>query len=573
MDAPLKWFEEFRKTAEYQALVKRPIAYFCAEFALGDNIPTYAGGLGILSADIIREALDQKLPFIGIGLYYHEGYLCKQIEREGVAVKTRIRTAPEDVGLEPVLNEKKEPVLITVPIQDRKVYARAWKWLQSGVAVYLLDCDLPQNDPLDRHLTNRLYTYDKEMRFKQEILLGIGGFRLLWALGLKPQIYHLNEGHSAMLALEMAQHEVIRHGGKYFDQIQHASEHIVFTNHTLVAAGNDVFSNDLVAALLTGYAKEIAVPVSELVNLGLVQETSIFSMTILALRMSKHINAVSRLHMKKAAEIWTDHPMDAVTNGIHLGTWNEILSDTTIWDEHQKNKRALLRYIKEQTGVTWGENDLLLGWARRIVGYKRPLALFEDLERFKRIAIQTGKPVRVVISGHANENDEKGIRILEELHNLTQGPLKGTVVYLPDYRTATARLLTSGCDVWLNTPVVGFEACGTSGMKAALNGVLPATTRDGWIDEVELYKIGWTIDSDNITKSILDVLEHDIIPFYYEKDQNMVPQRWVENMKNARALIVNRFSTARMLQEYITKFYIPMIEEHIKREALERVNK
>ncbi len=560
MDTHNGWFENLRKSEDFKTLTQRPIAYFCAEFALDDRIPTYAGGLGILAGDIIREALDQALPFVGIGLYYHEGYTCKQIEKDGVVVKACLRMAPEEVGLAPVLNEKNEPLIITFPIQDRKVAARAWKWLQGSVTIYLLDTDVPQNDPLDRRITDRLYTNDKEMRFKQEILLGIGGFRLLTGLNINPQVYHLNEGHSAMMVLEMARREVEVHGGTFFDQLARAREHIVFTNHTLLIAGNDTFSNDLVSTLLGGYSQELAVPVAELVKLGLIQETSIFSMTMLALRMASRIGAVSQLHMKKAAETWKDHPMEAVTNGVHLGTWNGIAEGEDIWAQHQKNKRALLHHIKEQTGVSWGENDLVAGWARRIVAYKRPLALFQDLTRFRQIATRENRPLRIVISGQANEKDDEGLHLLETIGKITQGELKGNVVYLPNYRTALARLLTTGCDIWLNTPVVGFEASGTSGMKAALNGSLPVTTRDGWVDEVELYKIGWIVNSDNIIKDLLDILERDIIPFYYTRNASGIPEGWVENMKNARSLIVKEFSATRMLKEYIVKFYLPMLQ-------------
>lgn len=556
MNSDISWFEEFKKTPGFAFLKKRPVAYFCAEFALSVNIPIYAGGLGVLAGDMVKEAADRDFPLVTVGLYYHEGYVCQVLDENGNIVESCKVTKPEDAQLTPVVDQTQTRVTVTVPIQDRVVYVQAWKWERGNIPIFLLDTDMPQNNPSDRKITNRLYDLDKETRFKQEMILGIGGVRLLEALSIHPSIYHMNEGHSAMLVLDLIRHEMYERKMSFTEAKALTSPHIVFTNHTLIPAGDELFSNDLASAILSAYAKELAVPNPDIVALGLVQESSIFSMTMLSLRLAARINAVSKLHQKKAKEIWTDHPMDVVTNGIHIPSWDKMQSHDTIWENHQENKRKLLLRIKKVTGVTFGEDELLLGWARRMVAYKRPFALFEKLSRFSSITRQASRPVRVVVAGQAPPGDTNGAELLQKLESLISNDLKGTAVYLPNYDLDLAQLLVSGADVWLNTPVVGFEASGTSGMKAALNGVLPATTRDGWVSEVELFGIGWVLDSDRIHEHVLDVLEYDIVPMYYTRDGSGVPMQWVSHMRNARDLIQNQFSATRMLREYIEKMYV-----------------
>lgn len=554
----LDWFDEFKTGLQHQRLVERPVAYFCAEYALDPGMRTYAGGLGVLAGDVIREAGDRGIPLIGVGLFYREGYLNETtVDGEPKAVPAQI--SPEACGLKPALDAEGKRIIVRVPIQDHDVSIQAWKWVKSPVPVYLLDTNLEMNTPGDRGITNRLYVGDKETRLKQEIILGIGGLRLLEALDVHPSHYHLNEGHSAMLALELVRHEMSeRHLG--FDEAkQFARRRVVLSNHTLVPAGQELFSNDLVSALLAKFAVELQVPVTEVVKLGLVQESTVFSMTMLAFRMSGIINSVSRLHARKAKEIWTDHPMVPVTNGVHLPTWDNLREDSeaagAVWTAHQTRKRELLKMIREQSGRQWDEGHLLLGWARRVVRYKRPLAVLEDIKRFGALARNADRPVRIVFSGHPHPSDEDCARILKTLRELTDGELKDVAVFLPDYGMDVARQLVSGCDVWLNTPVVGFEACGTSGMKAALNGVLPFTTRDGWADEVDLRGIGWFIDSARVSSDILDVLEMQIAPTYYNRNGSGLPEDWEKRMRNARRMTQDRFCATRMLREYVEMLY------------------
>lgn len=508
----------------------RPVAYFCAEYALDANLPIYAGGLGILAGDYIREVNDQKLAVVGVGLYYRD---------------------QNNFSAEIVKSLDGSDLLVPVPIQDRKVWCRVMKISVGNVPVYLLDCATPKNSLADQQITDKLYVSDKELRFKQEIVLGIGGLRALEALSIHPMMYHLNEGHSALLTLELIRHEMAEKRIGFEEAVKRVRQGVVFSNHTLVAAGQEVYSDDLVSVMLSGYAVEVGLPVSEIVKLGQVQETSVFSMTMLSLRMCERVNAVSKFHAQKALEVWKDHPMETVTNGIHIPTWDQIGGEN-IWDAHQKNKQRLLDYIVSKTGIKWSSDTLLLGWARRFVEYKRPLVLFEELEKFVTLAGSVSRPVRVVIAGEPHESDAVGHEMLTKLREMVDTKLNGLVVYLSDYNFEMGKLLTGGCDVWLNTPIVGFEACGTSGMKAALNGGLPCTTLDGWVAEAQMYKVGWLVNSDNVGQDLLGVLERDIVPMYYD-----LKEEWVTLMSNARQMVLNQFSATRMVRDYLYKLYLP----------------
>jgi len=555
----LDWFDPWKLSPEFDRLEKRPVAYFCAEYALDDRIPTYSGGLGVLAGDVVREAADRGVPMVAIGLYYRHGYACEITVLDGKPVETCEDIRPDPELLSPVMTATGERLIVRVPIQDRYVEVQVSKWTRGGVSVYLLDSNLESNSAADRRITDRLYIGDKETRFKQEIIIGIGGLRLLEALKIHPSVYHLNEGHSAMLGLELVRHEMQERQLGFDEAKQFARRRMVMTNHTLVAAGNEVYSDDLVALLLGKYSEELGVPVAELVKLGLVQETSVFSMTMLALRLTSVVNAVSKLHAEKAREIWHDHPMATVTNGIHLPTWDLVRADVktpgTFWKIHLERKTALLAHVKTMTGRDWSPDALLLGWSRRIVSYKRPTAMLEDAERFAKIARDSKRPVRIVFGGRPHPSDQEGHELLERLRALIDGGLKDVAAFLPDYGLETAKLLVSGTDVWLNTPIVGFEACGTSGLKAALNGSLPCSTKDGWVAEAEMFKVGWLLDSAKISSDALDVLERDIVPSYYARDASGVPSQWEEMMRNSRAMIQNQFSATRMIKEYIETLY------------------
>lgn len=556
----IKLLENLRQTPQWQRFNERPVAYFCAEYGLECGQRIYSGGLGILAGDVLREAGDRHLPLVAVGLYYRNNYVCPVKNVAGQVIEYCETVTPSEAGFEAVTTKNGERLHVAVPIHNRDVQARVWRLKNAPVPVFLLDTNCENNTPGDRHITDRLYIDDRELRLKQEIVLGIGGLRALEAMGIHPSVYHLNEGHSAMLALELVHHEMEeRHLG--FDEArQFARRRIVLTNHTLVPAGHEIFSYDLVAMLLERYAIQLSVPVHRLVDLGRVQDSSEFSMSMLAFRMAGIINAVSRLHAAKAKEIWTDHPMVPITNGVHIPTWDRV-GETgpgpgEFFSRHQVLKRELLARIKQATGREWGEDALLVGWARRIVRYKRPLAIFEDAVRLGALARQVGRPVRFVFAGHPHPSDQDGLTLLAELQHRCDGEFADIAAFLPGYDIALAKLLVAGCDVWLNTPVVGFEACGTSGMKAALNGVLQCATSDGWIDEADLGDSGWLLKNDGLAQDFLDKLEKDILPLYFSRNAQGCPEIWETRMRRSRQMILNHFSATRMLREYLDTLYI-----------------
>ena len=544
------WFEEFRKSEHFTFLQKKPIAYFSVEYALSDFLPTYAGGLGILAGDYVRELGDQQIPSVAVGLYYQNKYGVLDVPH---AKQNSIPLSPDEQGLQAVVDENKKPIIVEIPIEDHQVFAKAWVWQMNSIPVYLLDTDVEENSHVDRQIVYQLYDADKETRLKQEIILGIGGFRLLEKLKIQPSIYHMNEGHSAMLYLEIVRHEMQKRKIGFKDALALSTHHVVFTNHTLVASGNEIFSNELFNFLLSRYAAELEVPVSDILTLGTIQDSNSFSMSLMSLKLAGKINAVSELHAKEAVKSWSDYKFDFVTNGIHIPSWDKVM-DSDLVTAHKKNKKLLLENIKKQTGKSWGENELIIGWARRMVRYKRPLSILGDIQRLKSL-MSSDKPIRIVMGGIAHQSDDEGREMVKQIKEIMQKELPDTAVYLNDYNATLAGILTSGCDIWLNTPVIGSEACGTSGMKAALNGTLTMSTKDGWVYEVNTSEIGFDINSESIEKSILDVFQHDILPMYYSQDKS----RWETLMKNARGLVLEKFSATRMLKEYLEKLYLPTI--------------
>jgi len=540
-----EWFEEFRESKDYTILQEKPLAYFSIEFALSDKIPTYAGGLGILAGDFIKELADQHIPAVAVGMYYQNryGYDSDQGKNDTHPIYTT-----EDQDLELVTDDKNTPLIVKVPIQDRDVFVQVWKWQHNSIPLYLLDTNVTQNNPSDRAINHKLYDANKETRFKQEMILGIGGFRVLEALHIAPSIYHMNEGHSALLVLEVIRHEMEKRKLGFHDALALASHHVVFTNHTLVPAGNDIFSNELFSVTLNRYASSLEVPITEITELGNITDSHDFSMSVFAMRLAGKITGVSKLHAATAKKVWPNFTLEAVTNGIHIPSWENK-------NPHEANKQNVIEYINQHAEVNWHTEDLLLGWARRMVRYKRPLALFGQLEEFLSIATHKDRPVRVVMAGIAHQADDEGQEIIARLLELVKNELHGIVVYLPDYNQTLAKILVSGCDVWLNTPVVGSEACGTSGMKASLNGVLPLTTKDGWAAEVAVEKIGWSVESDTIQNSLLQTLKEQIVPTYYSSDKAI----WKNLQQSGQHLIRHEFSATRMLKDYFEKAYLPIL--------------
>lgn len=542
------FFTSFRDSDEYQNFCDHPVAYFCAEFALKSDFPIYAGGLGVLAGDLMKEAFDRKFPMLGVGLYYYVGYRYGSEDVKNGATELALKN-PEDHGLEPVCGPDGKRIMVSLPSEGRNIKIAAWKYQNDTAPVYLLDTNLEENDLEDRKISWFLYTNDKKARIKQQMILGIGGYRFIKALGVLPSFYHLNEGNSAFLAYEIAREKAEEQGINFIQAQELVKSKVVFTNHTLVSAGNDVFENELFSMILSNYSDEIGVPLSDLIAQGEILGANAFSMTRFALRSSGKINAVSKLHGEYAAKTWPNYPIVPITNGIHIPTW-DLSQDEEVVKKHDENKKILLNFVEEKTGQKWDQGDLVIGWGRRVVKYKRPLSLIDDPDAFAALS-KDGKSVRAIFSGRPHPNDVEGNEIVKIIKKLADDKLKGRIVYLEGYDIELAQKMVSGSDVWLNTPYVGFEACGTSGMKAALNGTLLLSTDDGWMAEVDFGRIGWPIPSNRVSQNLINILSNQVIPqFFDSKDE------WNKRMQEARGFIKDEFSASKMLRGYIEKHYL-----------------
>lgn len=510
------------------------IAYFCAEYALDHRLKSYAGGLGILAGDTVREMGDQGIPFVAVGLYYYKGYLAREYDW----------TTPESANLKMIREPDGTPLYISFPIGHRTVYARIWEYSHKTARVLFLDTMVHKNHPDDQRISYYLYDQDIRLRLAQEMMLGIGGVRALKALGIKPDVYHMNEGHSTFLALELPAHA-----------------NIVFTNHTVVVEGNHMYQADLVRDLFDHYLNQNqSRTMNSFLSLGKCATEGVFSLSAMATRVSLRMNGVSKLHAEKLREIYPQVDVKSITNGIHMPSWlrshdhlglEGALDESDLQALHRDNKRGLLLYIEHATGVKWDEDTLIVGWGRRFIQYKRPLAIFGDLVRLYRILAESKVKIGIVISGIPHPKDAWANNALDILLSSLLEKFQNKVVYLPNYSLQVAKIMLPGCDVWVNTPRVGLEACGTSGMKAALNGVLQLSTKDGWLAEVDMSHIGWELEDENISSSFYEILESKIIPLYekYLHDSS-VSSEWSKMMYACHILIETSYSTKRMVREY-----------------------
>ena len=542
------WFLKFKKTEEYKMFVKNPVAYFCAEYALDSSLPIYAGGLGILSGDFIREAATQEFPLVSVGLFYQKAQSALSLDDDKDYRKLKI-----------LVDKNNQEIIITLPIEGRIISVKAWQWEESGAKVYLLDTDTPENDSRDRIITKNLYDENRDIRLKQEIILGIGGFRLLARLGYHASVYHLNEGHSAFLALELIRHEMEHQCVNFENGCKYAKKHILFTNHTLVPEGQEQFSSEKISLFMEKYAKEMNLEGKDIAKLGALKNNSnIFSMTIMSLKLSTKSNTVSELHKEQAQQTWPNQITDSITNGIFIKRWNKIenISARNLWECHLDNKRKLLAFVKETTGKVWNETDLVFVWARRLVEYKRPLLFLGNTEKLLEISKNSPIPIRIIFSGPTGGQENPLVKKIEKIEKKMQG----IMVFIPNYSIKVAEILTAGADIWVNTPLPRTEACGTSGMKAGLNGALALSTNDGWVHEVNSSDVGWVVDELK-EQEIFSLFEKNIISLYYDHLKNPEGSVWVNKMEKARNLILKNFSTSRVLQEYIEKLYIPILKQ------------
>ncbi|MCL5997626.1 MAG: alpha-glucan family phosphorylase [Chloroflexi bacterium] len=598
----------------------RPVAYFSFEFGLHESLPMYAGGLGVLAADHLKAASDLGLPMVGIGFLYLQGYFRQRITEDGWQEADFELLDFSQLPITRVNSSDGSPMLLPIDLLSRTIWVQVWKAQVGRVALYLMDTDVAQNAPQDRQLTYRLYSPDPDTRIAQEIVLGIGGVRALRALDIDPIVWHMNEGHPAFGTLERAR-EFIEAEHITFEQAkERVCQKTVFTTHTPVPAGNDAFAIWQIDKQLNGYWEKLNLTRDEF--LALAEHNGSYGMTVLALRMSEKSNAVSELHGQVARKMWSwmypgrETPISYITNGVHTRSWlssrmrrlyDEYMGvgwinrtddpatwapvyempDDQLWDVHKHNKRRLAEFMRDRARTKWithrqhpvqtiasgvliDPNVLTIGFARRFATYKRAALILRDVERLLKIVNNPGRPVQILFAGKAHPNDEPGKLLIQQLYRLIKNAdSAGRLVFIEDYDLNVARYLVRGVDVWLNTPRRPYEASGTSGMKAALNGALNFSVLDGWWREAYNGKNGWAIGDDNDfddlemqdradTESIYSTLENEIVPLYYDVEYDNIPHKWLERVKESIATIVPRFSTRRMLKQYINEAYVPL---------------
>lgn len=537
-----------------------PVAYFCAEFGLDTSLPLYAGGLGVLAGDTVKEAADQHFPMVALGLLYRGCDAVSYVDESGMQFEHDIDIDPVAAGFEHVyIPEEDQPLFVRIHLTEEDVWARVWKKTVNQATIYLLDTDTDQNEPEERGIACAIYSGGDDFLLKQQMILGIGGVKVLDALGIEPVLYHVNEGRPAFLYWQLIRRLMDSRGMTYEEAAAAARGQIVYTNHTLVRAGNNAYERQLLENYALYYAQKMGVSIKELLEPGVDPSTDAFSMTQFALNTSRKSSAVSQLHYDLSKNLWPEYSWVGITNGVHMPTWQdpEIVAAETreaIWQAHQRNKQELVDFCKERTGYGYDPNRLVVGWARRIATYKRPLALFEDIERLMKILSREGREVQIVMSGKAHAKDGPAKKMLQQVIQHMQTDLNGYALYIPNYDLDVAARMVRGADVWLNTPILGKEASGTSGMKAMANGVLQLTVEDGFAAEVDWHGVGWTLDSNHIAPTIYLRLEDDIVPLFYDRDPEGVPQGWVKRMKQSIEKS-QQFSTTRMLKEYQEKLY------------------
>ncbi|MEZ5283387.1 MAG: alpha-glucan family phosphorylase [Vicinamibacterales bacterium] len=601
------------------------IAYFSAEFALHQSLPIYAGGLGVLAGDHCKEASDLGVPLIGIGFMYPQGYFHQRMSNDGWQEEHYERLSWTDAPIEAALTAEGRPCVTAVPLGDRTVLAAVWRVRVGRVRLFLLDTDLEENAPWDRELSARLYGGDRETRIQQEVILGIGGVRALRALGISPTVWHLNEGHAAFVALQRIR-ELVERGHSFDSALEEVRRSTVFTTHTPVPAGHDAFPFHLVEKHLAGCWGEIGQHRERFLALGQHDngQGPQFNMTALAMRTAEHVNAVSALHGEVTRTMWQgmwpDTPVDRlpvrfVTNGVHVPTWMatavvELVArylgagwldrtdDPTLWDRlqeipdeelwaiRQELRHDLFEFIRERRRSRWTERQagpngivaagalldrdaLTIGYARRFTAYKRPELIFHDAERLARLLNDLDRPVQIVFAGKAHPADEPAKHHLQRVFKRCLDPaFGGRLAFIDDYDMHVAHYLVHGCDVWLNNPRKPLEASGTSGMKAALNGVPHLSIGDGWWAEGYNGHNGWLIESqvnpdDQAATDAADadslyrLLETEIVPSFYDRGRDGLPTAWLKVVREAMRSNVPRFSTRRMLKQYVTEMCGP----------------
>lgn len=538
-----------------------PVAYFCAEFGFDSKIPIYAGGLGILAGDTIKQAADDAMPFVGIGLLYRGYATVQAISEDGVQTEENNLFDPVTVGLEHVYLDDM-PLFIKVHMTEVDVWVRCWKkTFANNVTLYLLDTETDQNLPNERSITSTLYSGTQDTMLKQQLILGIGGVKLLTALGIHPEIYHMNEGRPNFLHWQLIRELMQTHNIDYKQAKETAKQKTVYTNHTLVAAGNQQYSMDLLKVYSRYYADKMGITVEELLQDGIETSPTEYSITMASLKTSKKANGVSEIHSQLSKQNWPNFNWINITNGVHMPTWqasempNKVGNPQELWNYHLEQKKQLEAFVKSRTGYGFDPNAMIISWARRLAGYKRMDLLFSDVERLRSIIKNETRPVQILLAGKAHQGDTAGKQLLQQIITYMKRELVGHALFIPNYDITVAQMLTKGSDLWLNTPEIGKEASGTSGMKAISNGVVNLTAIDGWAKEVDWNGVGFTLDTDNLPNALYEQLEDTVIPLFYARDNEGLPQKWIEMMQKSIQLS-QKFSTKRMLGQYREGLYI-----------------
>ncbi len=611
-------------------------AYFSAEFGLTSCLPIYSGGLGVLAGDHLKSASDLGLPLVGVGLLYQEGYFAQYLNPDGWQQERYPINDFYNMPLHLERNPDGSELRIEIDYPGRVVYARVWRVQVGTVPLYLLDTNIEPNTQYDQDITDELYGGDLDLRIHQEILLGIGGVRMLRALGLTPTVYHMNEGHSAFLALERIRRMIAEDGLTFAEARQVAEASQIFTTHTPVPAGIDLFPPDKIIYYLGRYAQTFGLSKEEFLSLGRENTgdlSSPFSMAILAIKMASFVNGVSRLHGAVSRSmfqgLWPHLPLEevpitSITNGVHarscvakmtqdlydryLGpSWYRALADHPLWERvqsipdeelwrnHERCRSELVVFVRDRLQKSLREQGaapsdlakaqevldpsvLTIGFARRFATYKRASLFLRDLDRIKRILHSEGnhkRKVQFVIAGKAHPKDMPGKELIRQIVHATQDKdLNHHIVFIPNYDINVARLMVAGCDVWLNNPRRPREASGTSGMKAAMNGLPNLSVLDGWWDEADYVKTGWPIGhgeeysdpeyQDEVEANALyEILEQEVVPLFYDRDHEDLPRGWIAKMKDSIRLNCPTFNTARMVGDYAQRGYFEASDRYM----------
>ena len=627
MSRKRSWYTQTHGTYD-----KPSIAYFSAEFGLTECMPIYSGGLGILSGDHLKSASDLSIPLAGVGLLYQEGYFRQYLTADGWQKEDYPINDFYNLPLYLERNADGSPLTVDVRYPGRSVRAQVWRAQVGRVPLYMLDTNIADNLPEDRNLSDELYGGDLDMRIRQEILLGIGGLRALEALGIEPAVCHMNEGHSAFLALERIRMHMQKYDMSFEESREVTVASNVFTTHTTVPAGIDRFPIDLMDRYFSDYYGQLKLSRDEFLALGREKpedRNETFCMAVLAMRLSAVINGVSKLHTQVSRKMWrniwpklpeNDVPIASITNGVHLQTWisedmSDLLSrylgpnwgefalhqkkwdavknisDEEIWRTHERRRERLVAVARQrltrqlrqrgasaadlaQADAVLNPAALTIGFARRFATYKRANLLFQDIDRLARIVSDPQRPVQFIFAGKAHPRDDAGKQLIRQIvYHAQKEPFRNHIVFLENYDMNLARYMVQGCDLWLNTPRRPREASGTSGMKAAINGVLNCSTLDGWWDEAYVPEIGWAIgngdDSDDRdyqdsmeANALYNLLEKEIIPLFYDRNHTGLPRKWIAKIKASMATVCPTFNTARMVQEYTERLYIPGLERY-----------